>query len=171
MKRYLATLLLITGFLSSCTLFHPYTVQAPLLVREHAFEEAARYIGMEYELGGQDFPKGIDCSGLVVNVYYAVTLETEYRLLFTDAAVVHLHEQYTSRPDEPQKGDLVFMGESGVDEVTHVGILDRIEDGTVYFIDSTYMEDPPVNGVSYRSYPEDEPKIKGFGRLLLLKYR
>ncbi|MBN2322878.1 MAG: hypothetical protein JXQ30_04025 [Spirochaetes bacterium] len=63
------------------------------------------------------------------------------------------------------------MGESGLDEVTHVGILDRIEAGAVHFIDSTYMEDPPVNGVSLRSYPEEDPKIKGYGRLMLLKYK
>ncbi len=171
MKRYLGVVLFVTAVFASCTVFSPYIVEAPRFVRERAFEEATRYIGMEYELGGQDFPKGIDCSGLVVNVYYTVTRGTDYRLLFTDAAVVHLYDQYTSRPGEPQKGDLVFMGESGIDEVTHVGILDRIEYGTVYFIDSTYMEDPPVDGVSFRSYPEEEPKIKGYGRLLLLKHR
>ena len=171
MKRHLAAAVLPAALLTSCTIFTPYTVEAPQFIRENAYYEATRYIGMEYEFGGQDFPKGIDCSGLVVNAYYTVTRETEYRLLFSDAAVVHLYGRYSCLPDVPQKGDLVFMGESGTDEISHVGILDRIEESTVYFIDSTYSEDPPVNGVSFRSYSVDEPKIKGYGRLLLLKYR
>jgi hypothetical protein len=171
MKSYPGVVLFMTAVFASCTVFSPHIVEAPRFIRERAFDEATRYIGMEYEPGGQDFPKGIDCSGLLVNVYYTATRGTDYRLLFTDAAVSHLHEQYTSRAATPQQGDLVFMGESGVDDVTHIGILDRIEGGSVYFIDSTYMEDPPQNGVSLRSYSEEDPKIKGYGRLLLLKYR
>ncbi|MBN2322877.1 MAG: C40 family peptidase [Spirochaetes bacterium] len=91
MRKYRFSLLFLTAVLSSCTVFSPYILDAPRFIRDLAFEEATRYIGMEYELGGQDFPKGTDCSGLVVNVYLTATIKTDYRLLFTDAAVSHLY--------------------------------------------------------------------------------
>jgi hypothetical protein len=90
MKRFPGVVLFVTSVFASCTLFSPYIVEAPLFVRERAFDEATRYIGMEYELGRQDFPKGIDCSGLLVNVYYTATRGIDYRLRFTDTAFSHL---------------------------------------------------------------------------------
>jgi hypothetical protein len=150
-----------------CSIPEVRLVEPPGELREAAYAEAERYIGMEYEWGGQDFPaRGIDCSGLVVNVYRTVTEGTPYSLPFSDTTAAGLYEFYTVPIGFPETVDLVFMGESGSSAVTHVAIVQSITGGSIYFIDSTYRQDFSINGVTYRCYPENDPKIKGFGRVL-----
>ncbi|HRW25806.1 MAG TPA: NlpC/P60 family protein [Spirochaetia bacterium] len=140
-------------------------------MREAAYAEAERYLGMEYEWGGQDFPRGIDCSGLVVNVYHTVTAGTEYSPPFDDATAAMLHELYSVDTDAPARGDLVFMGDGAV---SHVAILDRVApdengDERAYFIDA-YSAAPGGGRVMERSYLADSPIILSYGRLLVIRY-
>jgi len=146
-------------------------VSAPAFIREAAYAEAERYLGMEYEWGGQDLPRGIDCSGLVVNVYHTVTAGTEYAPPFDDATAAMLSERYTVDIDVPARGDLVFMGDGAV---SHVAILDRLGfdengDERVYFIDA-YSAAPGGGRVMERSYPADSPVILSYGRLLVIRH-
>lgn len=156
--------------LSSCCI-SPLVVEAPPEIREAAFAEAGRYIGMEYEWGGQDFPssRGIDCSGLIVNVYYTATMGTDYVIPFSDANVRALYNEHTVAVENPGRGDILFMGEADSSEITHAAVYDRTENGEVFFIDSTHKDDPPINGVTRRSYPATDPKLKSWGRMLLEK--
>ena len=111
---------------------------------------------------GQDFPtpRGVDCSGLVVNVYYEAAGHFGYSLPFTDAAVINFYNQYTEPLDVPETGDVIFMGDDGI---THIAIFEKNEAGQIWFIDAYSVS----GGVEYRSYPEDSPKIKAFGRVLI----
>ncbi len=164
--------LLIAAALSSCTpifnLPEP-PVPAPANVRSDALTEAIRYIGMEYEWSGQDImPRGIDCSGLVVNVYYFAAAINGYSLPFADATAAGLHETYSTPRDSPEPGDLIFMGAEDDPAVTHVAILELISEGQITFIDSTYIPESGINGVSRRSYPEGDSRFKAFGRVLVV---
>jgi hypothetical protein len=138
-------------------------VSAPASIRESAFTEARRYLGMPYEWGGQEFPRGIDCSGLLVNVYRTATNNTEYELLFDDATAYGMHASFVEAVTFPSQGDLLFMGDG---TITHVAIIDRIEGGVVFFIDA-YSAAEDNGQVVARSYPVDSPKIISFGRMLL----
>ncbi len=142
-------------------------VPAPAYIRELAFAEAQRYLGMPYEWGGQEFPRGIDCSGLLVNVYFTVTIDTEFELLFDDATSSGMYSSFVESITVPSQGDLVFMGDGSV---THVAILDRIEDSIVFFIDA-YSAAEGGGQVVARSYPADSPKIISYGRMLLRQWR
>jgi len=145
---------------------------APEAVRLTALEEAARYIGMEYEWGGQDvMPRGIDCSGLMVNVYHYAADFWGYELSFEDATASGLRESHTVAMEEPEPGDLIFMGSADSMDVTHVAILEYQADGEVHFIDATRIPDLGIDGVSRRSYAEGDPRFKAFGRIVLYEWR
>jgi len=142
--------------LGSCELQPNYeVVEAPQEIREKAYTIAQFYIGMEYEWGGQTHwsSKGVDCSGLIVNAFKEALAGTPYKLPYDDAAVVNLLNSHTVPVQEPKKGDLVFMG---VEEITHVALLEKIENNTVYFIDA-YSNSGVVE---YRSYALTNEKIK-----------
>ena len=59
------------------------------------------------------------------------------------------------------------MGEIGPNEITHIAIFDREENGEIYFIDST--DNGTVSGVSERHYKKDNEKFKAFG-VMKIKY-
>ena len=149
--------------LCAMLLFSCSLAPAPEQIRLRAWEEAEKYLGMEYEWGGQDFYKGIDCSGLVVNCYLRAIEGTPYFLRFHDATVKTLHQWYTEPVDEPDRGDLIFMGDDGI---THVAVFGEFTGGDVRFIDA-YSE---TGLVELRSYPADDPRIKQFGRIILGLY-
>ncbi len=86
------------------------------------------------------FRPRIDCSGLIVNVYREAVIGTPYRLPFVDAAVINFYNSYTVEIDSPQIGDLIFMGE---DDISHMAILEKRVDGTIYFIDA-YLDSSPA---------------------------
>lgn len=159
---------LMTALVLSCQSDVTFTiVPAPASIRESAYYEAQSYLGMPYEWGGQDFSRGIDCSGLLVNVYFTVTIDTEFELLFDDATSSGMYSSFVESITLPSRGDLVFMGDG---TVTHVAILDRIEDGIVFFIDA-YSAAEGGGQVVARSYPVDSPKIISYGRMLLRQWR
>ena len=104
---------------------------------------------------------------MLVNVYHAATIDTEYDLLFDDATAFGMYSFFVESITFPSRGDLVFMGDA---TVTHVAILDRVEDGIVYFIDAYSAADEGGQVVA-RSYPVDSPKIISYGRMLLRRRR
>lgn len=166
MKRYAYYLFLLLVLFAmmqiSCSFqtVHPAIDTIPLDLLEQIFPEAERYIGMEYEWGGDDFPKGVDCSGLIVNVYTMVLRGSDYVLLFNDTTARRMYENYTIETEDPLRGDLIFMGDSVVD---HVAILDRIEDDKVYFIDSSSA----LGYVDKRLYLRGSSRILSFGRMMV----
>ncbi len=145
-------------------------VEVSEYVREKAYSYAEKYIGMNYEWGGQDLlSRGIDCSGLVINCYAYALENTDYSLLFTDTTAKNLFEVYTFCIYNPKRGDLIFMGKENSNEVSHVGLVNKVLENNVSFIDSTISENPPINGVSQREYLLSNKKIKSFGRLWVYK--
>ena len=145
-----------------CSIQIDNKIEAPKKIRENAYQKAKKYIGMDYEWGGQDWWYGdeIDCSGLIVNVYKEAVRNTSFNLLFDDAGVVHFLNKYTVSVKNPKRGDVIFMGD---EDITHIAILDKIKNGKVYFIDA-YSK---TGKVGYRYYNIDNHKIKSFGRLLI----
>ena len=93
---------------------------------------ARRFMGVPYLWGGMS-AQGLDCSGLVSQVYSAngVTLPRDADLQFDDPNAVPV-DKAQLRP-----GDLVFFGRS---KVTHVGIYA----GDGRFIDATTYTTPMV---------------------------
>lgn len=116
-------------------------------------------------------PIQLDCSGFVVMCYKYACVDTKYSLLANDMSVGTMYNDYTEPTDNPQPGDLVFMG-SGYN-ITHVGIFVEEKDGKIYFFDCTKKDAeggaPAVNGVSMRSYQKNDKKIKDFG-VMKIKY-
>ena len=164
-------LVLFAGLTSCTLLFGPLPVPeaAPPSVRTDALTEAIRYIGMEYEWGGQDFmPRGIDCSGLVVNVYYYAAANNGYSLPFSDATAAGLQKNWTVSLEAPEPGDLIFMGAADEAAITHVAVYESTAGGVISFIDSTWIPELGVDGVSRRSYPTGDTRFKGYGRLLVV---
>ena len=145
------------------------TIECPDEIKQRAFDFAKLYRDSDtvYEYGGQDAVRSIkiDCSGLVVMCYKYAIVDTNYSLCFDDSTAYNLFEKYSVQTSTSEQGDLIFMGESGTDKITHIAIFDRNENGTVYFIDSTPFDD--VNGVTERSYLETNDKFKSYGIMKL----
>jgi len=164
------SLLLLLGPLTGCatSLFLP-PKPAPAEVRQAALEEATRYIGMAYEWGGQELrPRGIDCSGLVVNAYAAAAASHGYALLFSDATASDMAERYVFPVAVPQPGDLVFMGEPGGSEISHVAIYDSpAEGGRMWIVDSTQIPSLGIDGVTRRLERTDDGWLRSYGRMAL----
>lgn len=149
-----------------------YTITtAPSEIKTRAFEFVKLYSESEteYEWGGQSPLRAIkiDCSGLVVMCYKYALVDTKYSLLESDMSSSYMYENASEPTENPEQGDLIFMGEIGTDKVSHVAIFEKEEDGEIYFIDST--ENGTVNGVSERHYEKGSEKIKSFG-VMKVKY-
>lgn len=150
--------------------------ECPVGIRERAFYFAELYKNSDtyYKYGGQDPLRsiGIDCSGLVVMSYkYAIT-DTKYELMESDMSSAYMESHASRKTTFPMKGDLIFMGERNSSKITHVAIFEKIEDGRVWFIDSTEYDSDgdgivDISGVSRRSYPVGEKKIKSYGTMKL----
>jgi hypothetical protein len=151
----------------------PEQIPAPEEVRLQALDYARQYIslGAEYEWGGQDpLPRRIvvDCSGLVIRCYEYAASDHGYSLLFTDTTAAGMQRYSISlNKQDLQPGDLLFMGTDGV--VSHIALFVKIENGNIYFIDSTYKPDEGINGVTERFYSETDPRFIAFGRMLVQK--
>jgi len=142
MQRITFFLLLTILFVSCNDRENNFTeIDCPDEICERAFEFALLYkeTGMKYEHGGQSPLRfaGIDCSGLVVMCYKYALVDTKYRLLFDDASANAVYTNYSTPTIFPRRGDLIFMGEVDTISVTHIAIFDKMENGKVYFIDST----------------------------------
>lgn len=141
-------------------------------IKARAFEFAKLYSESEteYEWGGQSPLRAIkiDCSGLVIMCYKYALVDTKYSLLKSDMTASYMHENASEPTNNPEQGDLIFMGEAGTDKITHIAIFDKEENDEIYFIDST--DNGIVNGVSERHYVKTDEKFKAFGSMKL-KYQ
>lgn len=75
-------------------------------------------------------------------------------LHFNCTGVNDIHEVYSEETDSPIMGDLIFFTD---------GILQK-KGETVFFIDASSRED--TMKVLVRSYPETNPMILSYGRML-----
>ncbi|MDC7230826.1 MAG: NlpC/P60 family protein [Sphaerochaetaceae bacterium] len=164
MKRIALSLLITSLLCSSCDGEH--TVPVSEEMREKAYEISFQYIGMPYVWGGashySDTGGGVDCSGLVIEIYDEVAESFSVRLLFNDTTASAMANQYTLPLLEPERGDLIFMGEDGV--VSHVALCHAVTDDDLVFIDAYSV----TGEVGIRSYSFDDPKIISFGRMLVI---
>ncbi|HCX97248.1 MAG TPA: glycoside hydrolase, partial [Spirochaetaceae bacterium] len=60
-------------------------------------------------------------------------------------------------------GDLIMMGDNN--EISHVALFSRKEDGRLYFIDATSL----TGMVSMRSYPENDQRFIEFRRMNVVR--
>lgn len=87
---------------------------------------AHKYLGTPYKYGGTS-KSGLDCSGLIINAFDAVGIQMP-RISRDQAS-----EGKEIRLREIKEGDLVFFKTSG-SGISHVGIVDDVKNGTVFFI-------------------------------------
>jgi hypothetical protein len=165
-------ILLVLATAGACT----QKFNAPADVRARALEFAQLYArsDTEYVWGAQDPLRviRIDCSGLVVMCYKYALVDTAWDLPFDDATAADMHDHYSRETKDPLAGDLIFMGEAGEAEISHIALFKEKKDGKIYFIDATEKDAegdyPAVNGVSERNYPEDDQRFKSFGILQII---
>jgi hypothetical protein len=164
MKMIVFSLMISSLLFSSCDGEH--TVPVSEEMREKAYEISFQYIGMPYVWGGashySDAEGGVDCSGLVIEIYDEVAEYFSVHLPFSDTTASALAQQYTLPLLEPERGDLIFMGEDGV--VSHVALCHAVTDDGLVFIDAYSVS----REVGIRSYVIDDPKIIAFGRMLVI---
>jgi hypothetical protein len=155
-------------------------VGCPSEIKERAFSFARMYADSEteYSWGGQDPLRTIkiDCSGLIVMCYKYAMTDTKFALLADDMTSAFMEQNASVKTGSPQKGDLIFMGETGTEKITHIAIFEKKEDKKIYFIDATQKDSDgdgiyDIDGVTSRNYPEGDEKIKSFGIMKLKKYR
>ncbi len=148
-------------------------IDVPTEIAERAYKFAELYAESDttYVLGGQDSVRSIaiDCSGLVIMCYKYAMVDTKYQLLESDMSANYMYQNASRHieKDALRQGDLLFMGEEESNDVTHIAIFDKIEDGYIYFIDSTQKEN--IDGVTHRSYDESDKRFKAFG-IMRVKY-
>ena len=151
-------------------------IDAPAEIAERAYRFAELYeqSDTEYELGGQDSLRAIkiDCSGLIIMCYKYALVDTKYQLLLSDMTANYMYQNASTHIDKAdlKKGNLIFMGEVNSNSVTHIALFDKLENGRIYFIDSTQKDTNgdginDIDGVTYRDYPENDSRFKAFGRM------
>lgn len=92
-------------------------------------KEAQTYLGTPYKYGGST-RSGLDCSGLVINVFDAAN----YKMPRASREQANVGQEITLR--QVKEGDLVFFITSG-SSINHVGIVDKVVQGEIYFIHSS----------------------------------
>lgn len=90
---------------------------------------AHSFLGTPYKYGGTT-SSGLDCSGLVINSYDAAGIQMPR--ISRDQA----KEGKQIRLRDIREGDLVFFITSG-SSINHVGIVEKVERGEVFFIHSS----------------------------------
>lgn len=147
-------------------------VECPTDIANKAFYFAQLYSNTDipYEYGGQSPLRsaGIDCSGLVVMCYKYALVDTKYDLLQSDMSTAYMYDNAIKKTDvnNLRKGDLVFFVNDN--KINHLGIFSHIENGNIYFIDSTLIEAENINGVTLRHFPLSDNRIKGGGVMRLI---
>ena len=177
-------LIFTTVLFFSCKYETPYTfteIDTPAEIAERAFYFAELYEEAEtvYVLGGQDPARSaikIDCSGLVIMSYKYALVDTKYQLLENDMTANYMYQNASTIIDKSKlrKGDLIFMGEVDSDEIIHIAVFEKSENGIIYFIDSTKKDTngdgiDDINGVTRRNYSENDKRFKAFG-IMRVKY-
>lgn len=149
-------------------------VDCPSEITARALEFARLYKDSDthYEWGGQSPLRsiGIDCSGLVIMCYKYALVDTKFSLLESDMTASYIHDKAATNVslDQLRPGDLLFMGADDSLQISHIGIFDRLENGMLYFVDSTLKDSDgdgidDIDGVSERFYPIGDVHFKGYG--------
>ncbi len=109
---------------------------------------ANKWVGVRYRYGGTD-KDGVDCSGLVYNVFY------EYGIILPRTAAQQYNFMKRVEYENLQVGDLVFFSSGG--NVSHVGI---------YTGNNTMIHASTSKGVIYQDLSQymNNLKIVGYGR-------
>ncbi len=94
-------------------------------------QRASGYIGTRYKYGGTT-KKGMDCSGLVHTSF------AQENIILPRMSSAMATKGKPVAKNNAQKGDLVFFKTSkSRSKVSHVGIVSKVENGTIYFIHSS----------------------------------
>lgn len=164
--------------LSSCQFFVLVSyneVSATDEIREKAFFAAEYYADadIEYELGGSETTyvptysvRGLDCSGLVNNVYEYAIEDTNYSLLYSDATADQIYSDYSEPIENPEQGDLMVWRDDD-DHAYHIAIYWKTEENKYWFIESNDIPQLGIDGTAYRSLSIDNPYNTTFRRMLL----
>lgn len=110
-------------------------------------KEAYSYMGTPYKYGACN-KDGTDCSGLVLNSFKSVNINLP-RSSREQGAYAK-----TIPIEQATKGDLVFFctKSTSCKEINHVGIVSKLEGGTVYFIHATVQKGVMVNNLNENYY-------------------
>lgn len=99
--------------------------------RKTVVTDARQYLGVPYKYGGNT-KTGFDCSGLVTKVFD----DNSYKLPRKSSDQAGAGKSI--RVEEVKPGDLLFFATSGGGSISHVGIVNNIEnDGEIKFIHSS----------------------------------
>ncbi len=101
---------------------------------------ASQYLGTPYRFGGTDV-KGMDCSGLVIRSFEAV--EMSMPRISRDQA----SKGKQISLNDIKIGDLLFFNTSG-SSISHVGIVESVKDGIVYFIHASTSKGVMVSSLA-----------------------
>ncbi|MFA7615897.1 MAG: C40 family peptidase [Moheibacter sp.] len=96
---------------------------------DSVLKAAHGFLGTPYKYGGVT-RSGLDCSGLVINSYNAAGIQMP-RMSKEQA-----NTGTEIKLKDVREGDLVFFITSG-SNINHVGIVDRVDKGEVFFIHSS----------------------------------
>lgn len=101
---------------------------------------ASQYLGTPYRYGGLD-AKGLDCSGLVFRSFEAIELNMPR--VSRDQA----NQGKNIKLQEIKIGDLLFFNTSG-SNISHVGIVESVKDGIVFFIHASTSKGVMVSSLA-----------------------
>jgi hypothetical protein len=128
---------------------------------------------INYVSGGKNPSCGLDCSGLVQNVFKADPDNTMPILDTVQSAASQSTDlqnsgQYSTDINQAQSGDAIFFSDPASGAIVHVGIVVDVKDGKVYFVHA-----PKPGEKVHRTYVDmkklyfgkDHPqKFAGIGR-------
>lgn len=107
---------------------------------EKVLKAAHSYLGTKYKYGGES-RRGMDCSGLVLKSFEAINLQVP--------RVSREQAKYgtTINLKNVRSGDLLFFKTSGR-KISHVGIVDHIKRGEVFFIHASSSKGVTVSSLN-----------------------
>ena len=135
---------------SSKAIETPVVVKEEVLVKESRFENANRNlnssqkadfaeqlistalenIGTRYRSGGTT-KEGFDCSGFMCYTFNSNDIQ------LPRSSIEMANYGYTVKPEEAQKGDLIFFKTRGGRQINHVGMVVEVCEGEIKFIHSS----------------------------------
>jgi RHS repeat-associated protein len=125
--------------------------------------------GISYVFGGKEPGCGLDCSGLVQNVFKAdpdnliTALDTVLRAE-GQASVLQQGGYYSTDINNAEAGDAIFFSDSN-GNIVHTGIVVDVKDGRVYFVHAPRVPfKVRVGWVSIKSKVFGAQKVAGVGR-------
>ncbi len=106
-----------------------YTSNSYFSQPEELLDYAKKLIGIKYKKGGTS-TKGFDCSGFVRYVFQKCDLKIPH----SSAAISKIGEWINLESVIP--GDLIFF-KNGSKNISHIGIVSKVESKMIYFIHSS----------------------------------